>query len=203
MSFNSIQESLEVSPDSQKKWILPLTIISFVMVIITAFIVISLMESSGYGGTIEDTQLGFNAEIIKWYFALMGPEGMKIFILGNLADYTFMLAYGCFFYSCARYLSRNYRIGSLPLKVGITMAWVGVLCAICDGIENIFLFLMTANPMGFSSWLAIAHSSFATSKFALMISVIGWLIISFILNRIPLKSRIISTAVQISQHKVI
>jgi hypothetical protein len=119
----------------------------------------------------------------------MTSEDIIFFILGNLVDYAFMIAYGCFFYSSARYLSWNYQQGSLPLKVGKMMAGIGVLSAICDAVENIFLFSMAFNPVGFPNWLAIAHSTFALVKFILMYLTVGWLILSFVLNKIPSISR--------------
>ncbi|MFX0205291.1 MAG: hypothetical protein ACFFDT_04850, partial [Candidatus Hodarchaeota archaeon] len=156
---------------------------------------IFLLELSGYPGTMDDTQLGFNAEIIKAHFAMMESEEIILFILGNLADYVFLIAYGCFFYSSARYLSWNYQQGSLPLKVGKMMAGIGVLCATCDAIENLFLLSMTTNPSGFPNWLAIAHSTFALIKFILMYLTVGWLILSFILNKIPATSKRINSKV--------
>jgi len=171
--------------DSGKPLMKRLIYISLPVMLITATLVIFLLELSGYPGTLDDTQLGFNAEIIKAYFTMMTSEDMALFILGNLVDYAFMIAYGCLFYSSARYLSWDYQQGSLPLKVGKMMAVIGVLSAICDAIENIFLLSMTINPVGFPDWLAIAHSTFALVKFILMYLTVGWLILSFILNRIP------------------
>ncbi|WP_455463318.1 hypothetical protein [Candidatus Hodarchaeum mangrovi] len=170
--------------------------ISLPIVLTTATLVIILLELSGYAGTLDDTQLGFNAEIIKGYFAMMKSEDIAFFILGNLVDYVFMIAYGCFFYSSARYLAWDYQQGSLPLKLGNMIARIGILCAICDAIENIFLLLMTTNPMGFPNWLAIAHSTFALLKFILMYLIIGWLILSFVLNKIPSISKRINGKLQ-------
>ncbi|MHA2298606.1 MAG: hypothetical protein ACXAEU_18040 [Candidatus Hodarchaeales archaeon] len=64
------------------------------------------------------------------------------------------------------------------------IAGIGVLCATCDAVENIFLLSMTINHVGFPNWLAIAHSTFALIKFILMYLTVGWLILSFILNKI-------------------
>ncbi|MFX0183669.1 MAG: hypothetical protein ACFE95_11355 [Candidatus Hodarchaeota archaeon] len=175
--------------DSGKSLMKRLVYISLPVMLIAATLVIFLLELSGYPGTMDDTQLGFNAEIIKAHFAMMKSEEMTLFILGNLVDYVFMIAYGCFFYSSARYLSWNYQQGSLPLKVGKIVAGIGVLCATCDAVENIFLLSMTTNPVGFPNWLAIAHSTFALIKFILMYLTVGWLILSFILNKIPATSK--------------
>ncbi|MHA2246885.1 MAG: hypothetical protein ACXADY_18215 [Candidatus Hodarchaeales archaeon] len=183
--------------DSKKLKMKRLIQISLPVMLITATLVILLLELSGYPGTLDDTQLGFNAEIIRIYFTMMKSEDIQLFILGNLLDYTFMIAYGCFFYSSARYLSWDYQQGSFPLKLGKMIAGVGVLSAICDAIENVFLLSMAVDPMGFPNWLAIAHSTFALLKFILMYLTIGWLILSFVLNKIPSTSKKINRKVPI------
>jgi hypothetical protein len=179
--------------DSGKPLMKHLIYISLPVMLITGTLVILLLELSGYPGTLDDTQLGFSAKIIKAHFTMMKSEDMTLFILGNLVDYAFMIAYACFFYSSARYLSRNYQIENIPQKLGSLFAWMGILSAICDAIENIFLLSMTVNPVGFPSWFAIAHSSFAVFKFALMYSTIIWLIVSFVLNKIPSISKRINS----------
>ena len=168
---------------------------SLPVILISCTLVMFLLELSNFPGTLDDTMLGFNAEIIKAHFAMMKSADMTFFILGNLLDYMFMIGYGCFFYSSARYLSWNYQQGSLPLKVGKIIAWIGVFSAICDAVENVFLFSMTFNPVGFPNWLAIAHSTFALLKFILMYLTMGWLILSFVLNKIPSISKRINCKV--------
>ena len=193
----SEQTNNESLKESGKLLMKHLIYISLPIVLITATLVIILLELSGYPGTLDDTQLGFSAEIIKGHFAMMKSEDILFFILGNLLDYAFIIAYGCFFYSSARYLSWNYQQGSLLLKVGKMIAWIGVFSAICDAVENVFLLSMTTNPVGFPNWLAIAHSTFALLKFILMYLTIGWLILSFVLNKIPSTSKRINCEVPI------
>ena len=162
--------------------------LSFLLLIIAMPLVILLLQGSGYAGNMDDTQLGFNAVIIKVYFSMMTPEGILLFQLGNLADYLFMLSYGTAFYNGSRYLSWNYPEGSIQKKIGITFAWMGVSSAICDGIENIFLFVMTFDPLGFPSWLAIAHSTFASLKFLMMYTTFAWILLSMFLNKTVFRS---------------
>ena len=169
--------------------------VSLPVMLIAATLVIILLELSGYPGTMDDTQLGFNAEIIKVHFTMMKAEEITLFILGNLVDYAFMIAYGCLFYSSARYLSRNYQRGSMPKKLSSLFAWTGIFSAICDAVENVFLLSMTANPVSFPDWFAIAHSTFALLKFSLMYLTIGWLVLSLVLNRIPSTSKRINSLV--------
>lgn len=183
-----IAPSLDEDHDRNRMWRIALT--SFPMMLITATSVIVLLQISGMPGTIEDTQLGFNAEVVRSHLLTMDEEHMRFFILGNLVDYLFMISYGIFFYSCSLLLSSNYRKGILK-TVGILFAWIGVLAACSDGFENLFLLSMTADPAGFPDWLALAHSSFALFKFILMYSAIGWLVVSFILNQTPLVDRVV------------
>ena len=191
----------EISRDSGKLLMKRLIYISLPAMLIIGTLVILILELSGYPGTLDDTQLGFSAEIIKTHFAMMKSENMTLFILGNFVDYAFMIASGCFFYSSARYLSWDYHRGSLPSKVGKMIAGIAVIFTICDAVENIFLFSMTTDPVGFPNWLAIAHSTFALFKFLLMYLSIGWLIFSFVLNKIPLTSKRINGKVPIDLMK--
>ena len=48
--------------------------ISLPLMLITTTLVIILLELSGYPGTMNDTQLGFNAEIIKAHSSNSEPD---------------------------------------------------------------------------------------------------------------------------------
>jgi hypothetical protein len=186
--------SEERKSDHGQRKLRRIVLASFTLMMVAATLVIILLQMSGYGGTMEDTQLGFNAEIIKSYFSLMGPTELGLFITANLADYLFMLFYGIFFFSAARLISWNYK-SSLPKKIGLSLAWIGVIAAVLDGIENVFLLSMTADPVGFPGWLAIAHSSFALAKFLSMYVAMAWLIVGFVVNRTPLATHLMSSQI--------
>jgi hypothetical protein len=171
-----------------------IALFSFILMMVAATVVISLLQLSGYAGTMEDTQLGFNADIIKNYFSLMSAADMGLFVTANLADYLFILFYGLFFYSAARLISWNYKEG-LQKRSGLFLALLGVIAAVLDGIENVFLLLMTADPAGFASWLAIAHSSFAFTKFLFMYAAMAWTVAGFVLNRTPLSTHLMVSQV--------
>ena len=160
-------------------------LVSGIFMLVGATLTIVLIQMSGYAGTMEDTQLGFNAEIIRNYFSLMNPTDLGLFITANLADYLFMFCYGLFFFSAARLISWNYKRG-LPKRIGFSLAWVGVIAAVLDGIENVFLLSMTADPVGFAGWLAIAHSSFAVAKMLFMYVAMAWTMVGFVVNRTPI-----------------
>ena len=150
---------------------------SFPLVIITASAVMYLLKLSNFPGTLNETQLGFNGEYIKSCFSRMSDEDMSIFIIANILDYAFMIAYGIFFFSLALILTRKLKEGSIWKKIGYSISIFGITAACCDGIENIFLLMMASNPINFPNWWAIAHSSFALAKFIQMYAAMGGIIL--------------------------
>lgn len=64
----------EKPKDKTTKYLL---ILSLPLLIITAYIVIYLLELSNYPGTLNETQLGFSAEYIKTNFSHMSNEDMS------------------------------------------------------------------------------------------------------------------------------
>jgi hypothetical protein len=191
---NSNIEKTKSENNQKKQKMRRVAFASGLLMRVTAILTIVLIQMSGYAGTTEDTQLGFNAEIIRSYFSLMNSADLGLFIAANLADYLFMLFYGIFFFNAARLISWNYKSG-LPKMIGLSLAWVGVITAVLDGIENVFLLSMTADPVGFASWLAIAHSSFAFAKFLFMYIAMAWTMAGFVLNRTPLATHLMSSQI--------
>ncbi len=189
--MNSNSEKTESDYRQRKRQLRRIAVVSGSFMIVAATLVIALLQMSGYAGSMEDTQLGFNAEIIKSYFSLMNPTELGLFITANLTDYLFMLFYGIFFFSAARLISWNYRTG-FPKRIGLSLAWVGVIAAVLDGIENVFLLSMAVDPVGFAGWLAIAPSGFALAKFLFMYVAMAWLMVGFVLNRTPLATHLMS-----------
>ncbi len=150
---------------------------SFILLIISMAVVMILLEMSNFSGTLEEAQLGFSGMYIKSKFDLMNENEMKLFILANIFDYIFMLAYGTFFFSTSLLLAEQLKEDSIWNKVGYVIAILGIISACCDALENIFLLLMASDPAGFPTWLGIPHSSFALAKFTLMYIVFGWILI--------------------------
>ncbi len=188
---NSNSETRLSEHDQRNQQLRRIALASFIFLICAATLVIVLLQMSGYAGTMEDTQLGFNAEVIRNYFSLMSPTDMGLFITANIVDYLFMLCYGLFFFSAARLISWNYK-GGLPKRIGLSLAWAGVIAAVLDGLENVFLLSMAADPVGFAGWFAIAHSSFAFAKFLFMYAAMAWTMVGFVVNRTPLATHLMA-----------
>lgn len=155
-----------------------LLLFGVVLIVIAMPLVIIPLELSNYAGTLDETQLGFNGEYIRSMFSLMSTEEMLMFTLGNLFDYVFMVGYGIFIFSSALTLTRKLKAGSLWNKTGFFVTIFGIISAFCDGLENIFLFLMILNPTNFPTWVGIPHSLFASMKFLLMYFMMSWIILT-------------------------
>lgn len=178
MKREAEKEILEfLAKKPSKKTLKYLAIFSFVLLIISMFFVVILLDMSNFSGTLEETQIGFNGAYIKSKFVLMNENELNLFILANIFDYGFMLAYGTLFFSIALMLTRKLKEGSIFKKIGYLITILGICSACCDALENVFLLLMASNPSGFPTWLAIPHSTFALAKFTLMYIVFGWILL--------------------------
>ena len=99
---NMIEEKIEdlcEKPSNRKLEIVLLS--SVILLIISMPTVLYLLDLSGFPGELEKTQLGFDAEYIKSCFSSMTEQGFTYFVLGNIADYLFMVSYGSMIFSGA------------------------------------------------------------------------------------------------------
>jgi hypothetical protein len=142
--------------------------------------VIWTLEASNYPGGLEETQLGFDGEYIRDCLNTMTEGEITFFILGNLFDYIFMVSYGLLLSSASLFLSRRLPHQKLR-KVGNVVSIIGVIAALSDAAENIFIISMAANPQHFPGWLVIPHSLFAHLKFNLMYISAGWIALAVLL----------------------
>ena len=192
MIWNKLWRLYDHLTNTPSDWRLrTLLVTSIGLLIVSTPTVIYLLELSNYPGDLEATQLEFNSEYIRSCFSDMSKADLSFFIMGNLADYLFMVSYGTLLFSLSLILSRRLRDGSLEKKVGYITSILGILAACCDGLENLFLLSMASNPIDFPSWLAIPHSLFANIKFDLMYITSGWILLAlaYIAVRWALKPR--------------
>lgn len=171
-----VYDHLTDTPSDRRLWTLLVTSIG--LLIVSATTVIYLLELSNYPGELEATQLGFDGEYIRSCFSNMSGAEVSFFIMGNLADYLFMVSYGTLLFSSSLILSRRLRQGSLGRKAGYTISILGLLASCCDGLENVFLLSMASDPIDFPGWLAIPHSLFANIKFDLMYIASAWILLA-------------------------
>jgi hypothetical protein len=125
--------------------------------------------ASGFPVPYFEAQLSFDAAKLKgWYAYLIERKSLQSYITTQHFDYLFMLSMLLFNCSAVLVVSRFFRAGSKGRKIVVYCALISAFGPIFDAFENAVSYVMLANPVGFSSWLAIVYSSFAASKFAVI-----------------------------------
>ena len=145
-------------------------------------------SASNYPVSFIESQLSFSGEVIKSHHRIMSAEELNLYRIAQLIDYIYMIAYGTLYFSLSLYIARKFNETSSMRKSGYYIALFGLISAICDGIENIFILLMLTDPLGFPNIWAIIHSCFALVKFILIGIVYIWIISAVILRLIKRKS---------------
>ncbi|WP_022703743.1 hypothetical protein [Pseudorhodobacter ferrugineus] len=111
-------------------------------------------------------QTSFSGEKIKGFYATMVQAGtLDVYVTTQLIDFGFILGFvgiGLFVCTLIARLSQGSSIGQ---KLGLFAAASFLLGALCDAIENLWSFVMLANPATFADWLALPYSAFAVLKF--------------------------------------
>ncbi len=143
--------------------------------LILCFVVIPVMQYftalSGFPAQIFSSQLSFNGDLMKSYYAV---TDIGIYRVTALLDYIFMVGYGTILFSLSILIARKFGESSKIGRFSIIIAICGVIAACCDGIENIFILAMLGDPTGFPNFLAISHSVFALIKWILLFIGIIW-----------------------------
>ena len=163
-------------------------VFSILLLLVSTPAILWLLEASNFPGGLEETQLGFDGEYIRECFSTMSDQDFTIFILGNIADYGFMVSYGLMFFSSALLLTRRLNEGKIR-QLGYIISFLGVFSACCDAIENVFIISMALDPVQFPGWLAIPHSIFAHLKFNLMYITSAGILLLIIVNAFILVQR--------------
>ncbi len=150
--------------------------IIFFIVIITFMII--FYELSGYPVSFFESQLSFSGSVIKSHFSVMNPEELNYYLIWVIIDYGFMFGFAIIYFSFGLILARKFDINSRWRKLGIIGALLGLLYFCCDAIENILIFAMLTNPLGFPDIWAVVHSWIALVKFIFNFSSSAWLTIA-------------------------
>ena len=178
-------ERFSKSPSSRNLKIL--IIIGFILCVIVIPVMQYYTELSGFPAEIFSSQLSFNGDLMKAYYALTDVE---LYRVAPSLDYIFMVGYGTILFSLSVLIARKYGLASRIGSIGFFIAISGVIAAGCDGIENIFILSMLADSTGFPNSFAIIHSVFALIKWILLFVSITWVIIAGILSLIRSKKKL-------------
>lgn len=114
-------------------------------------------------------QLAFDAATIEGYYAVMIEAGtLDIYWRTQMIDFGFIASIMLLSVLLGSLLTRIGGVGSWGYRAGIAGAVLGVSGAMMDITENLLSFAMLARPEQISQFVALAYSSAAAAKFALL-----------------------------------
>jgi len=142
-----------------------LLIIGIIFFIIVIPLMIVFYELSHYPVSFFESQLSFSGTVIKSHFSVMNVEELNYYLIWLIVDYGFMLGFGIIYFSLNLILARKFDENSSWRKLGYIGALFGIFYFCCDATENIFIFTMLTDPLGFPDILALTHSWIALVKF--------------------------------------
>ena len=170
-----------------KKLTRTLLIFGIIFFIIIIPLMVIFYELSEYPVSFFESQLSFSGVVIKSHFSIMNAEELNYYLIWLIVDYGFMLGFSIILFSLNLILARKFDEPSIWRKLGFIGAFFGILYFCCDAIENIFIFIMLNDPLGFPDILALTHSWIALVKFIFNFSsaflIIGAAITLFIRRR--------------------
>ena len=129
--------------------------------------------ASGHPVDYATGQLAFDARLIEGYYAHMIEAGtLQVYWQTQFIDFGFIasvMAVAMLFGTlAARFGGRINRLGVWGWRLGLAAALVGMSGAAFDALENLLSFLMLASPQAIPQPLALAYSTAAAGKFALL-----------------------------------
>jgi hypothetical protein len=87
-------------------------------------------------------------------------------------------------------VARKYGKSAKLGQITVIMAIFGVIAALYDAFENIFILAMLSDPIVFPDYWAITHSVFALIKWILLFTSIAWILILWLYSIIQKKKNI-------------
>ncbi|MFW9900645.1 MAG: hypothetical protein ACFFDY_05090 [Candidatus Thorarchaeota archaeon] len=159
-----------------KKLIRTLLIFGIVLFIIIIPLMIIFYELSHYPVSFFESQLSFSGAVIKSHFSTMNAEQLNYYFIWLIIDYGFMLGFAIIYFSLGFILAQKFEDTSRWRKIGYIGAFLGLFYFCCDAVENLFIFAMLTDPLGFPDIWAVIHSWIAVVKFIFNFSSGFWLI---------------------------
>jgi hypothetical protein len=139
--------------------------------------------ASGHPVDYATGQLAFDARMIESYYARMMEAGtLPVYLQTQFIDFGFIAAVMAvsvlFGALTARLGARINRLGVWGWWAGLAAAMMGVMGAGFDVLENLLSFVMLDRPQAIPQPLALAYSTAAAAKFALLTSAMASVILS-------------------------
>ncbi len=136
-------------------------------------------------------QMAFSADVTKGYYAHMEALGtLDVYRTTQLIDFGFIAGMMALAFFLSTFVGRFAADGSWARKAAIFAGCAVIAGAVCDVAENLISFVMLADPLEFTNWIALPYSAFASVKFVLIALGMLGLLIAFILTAIQAVKRV-------------
>ena len=130
--------------------------------------------------SIMQLEMMFNPTEATRLVTMLGSDGIAAARQQLFIDFGYLLIYGVLLWKGCRLLgarAERRNVGWVA-KFAPVFAWVGVIAAVCDAVENVSLLLVISGHTG-QPWPALA-SGYASAKFVLvsvtvLFLLVGWL----------------------------
>jgi hypothetical protein len=130
--------------------------------------------------SIMQLEMMFNPTEATRLVTMLGPDGIAAARQQLFIDFGYLLIYGVLLWKACRLLGARAerRNAGWVAKFAPVFAWVGVIAALCDAVEDVGLLLVISGHTG-QPWPALA-SGYASAKFVLLsvtalFLLVGWL----------------------------
>lgn len=128
-------------------------------------------SASGFPVDYATGQLAFDGNLLKGYYAhMISKRTLGVYWQTQFIDFGFIAAVFCLGLFVATGVARLSAPGSWGRRVGLLSAQAAMAGALFDACENLVSFIMLANPADFQNGIALVYSTFAASKFILILS---------------------------------
>ena len=117
--------------------------------------------------SIMQLELMFNPTKATRLMTMLGPDGIAAARQQLFLDFGYIVIYGVLLWKACRLLGARAARRSVGwvAKSARVFAWLGVIAAVCDAVENICLLMVTSGHTG-QPWPVLA-SGYASAKFVL------------------------------------
>ena len=127
--------------------------------------------ASGYPVDYATGQLSFSAERLEGYYAVMAQAGtLDVYLRTQIIDFGFIASVMPLSALLGTLVSR---VGGWARGLGLAAAVLGIAGAGFDVLENLLSFVILAQPDQIAPPMALAYSSAAAVKFALLTGAMG------------------------------
>lgn len=147
--------------------------------------------ASGYPVDYATGQLAFSAARIESYYAAMAQGGtLDVYLRTQVIDFSFIASVMLLALLLGTLVAR---LGGWARGLGLAASVLGIAGAGFDVLENLLSFVLLSDPDDIAQGWALAYSSAAAVKFALLTGAMGAVVLAFVAGVARHVGRLLST----------